>query len=206
MPVRGNPKRIFCEDVRWGDLDHAGFEEIVGFFKKKIENSFFSPIKDLLLPEHRTTGILVLTTLSAVIDLISQYYYSEEGIKHKDKYKRFLREHFEGFDQKIKIKKYPHAKDYADFFYEAFRCQLLHNFMLSEHSTIGWKTGMIFLHEWDENKGAKEVIVNPRLLFERLEEVFAEYIDNLLDGKNTELRQKFAQKLFVDTGVKVDGK
>ena len=190
--------------MRWGDLDRASFEEMVGFFEKKIENSFFLPIKTLLLPEYKTTGIMILTAISALIDLISQYYYSESGIKHKDKYKQFLREHFEGFAEKIKIKKYPHVKDYADFFYEAFRSQLLHNFMLSEYSTIGWKTDMIYLHVWDKAKGTKEVVVNPRLLFEKLEQVFADYIAKLLDKKNKELRKRFAQKLFIDTGVKID--
>jgi len=204
MTVKGNPQRIFCEGVRWGDLDNAEFEDIVGFFQRKIEYSFFIPIKDYLLPQYKTTGIMILTAVSAVIDLVSQYYYSGDALKHKDKYKRFLREHFPGFSDPVRIKKFPHVKDYADFFYEGFRCQLLHNFMLSEHSTIGWKTGTVFLHMWNPDNGAKEIIVNPRELLARLEAVFGDYITKLLDKHNIELRRNFANKLFIDTGVKVD--
>ncbi|MFH1783088.1 MAG: hypothetical protein ABH848_05685 [Candidatus Omnitrophota bacterium] len=75
MTVRGNPERIFCEGVRWGDLDKAGFNEVVGYFKKRIEDCFFNPVKRLLLPEYKTTGFLILAMISALVDLLSQYYY-----------------------------------------------------------------------------------------------------------------------------------
>ncbi|MBU1061562.1 MAG: hypothetical protein KJ952_02425, partial [Candidatus Omnitrophica bacterium] len=121
MTVRGNPQRIFCEGVRWGDLDKASFDEVVTCFKKRVEACFLNPIKELLLPEYKTTGFVILAVISALIDLLSQYYYGEPKIKHKDKYKRFLREHFPEFRQNISIKNLPHVKDFADFFYEGFR-------------------------------------------------------------------------------------
>jgi hypothetical protein len=101
------------------------------------------------------------------------------------------------------LKKFPHAKDLADFFYEGFRSQVLHNFMLTEHSTIGWKTDLIMVHVWDEKRGMQEVIVNPRLLTERLEEIFNGYLTALLDAKNCQLRASFINKLNLDTGVKI---
>ena len=203
MTVRGNPERIFCEGVRWGDLDKAGFDEVVGYFKKRVEGCLFNPVKRLLLPEYKTTGFVILAVISTLIDLLSQYYYCASKMKHKDKYKRFLRDNFAEFRQSISLKKIPHIKDFADFFYEGFRCQILHNFMLSEYSTIGWKTDLLYLNIWDKSKGLKEIIVNPRLFLGRLENVFISYIDDLLNQKNLELRDSFAKKLYIDTGVKI---
>ncbi len=203
MAVKGNPERIFCAGVRWGDLDKAGFNEVVGYFKKRVEDCFFNPVKNLLLPEYKTTGFVILGVISTLIDLISQYYYHDLGLKEKDNYKKFLREHFVEFRQEIALKGFPHIKDFADFFYEGFRCEILHNFMLSEHSTIGWKTGIAILNTWDEAGGSREVIVNPRAMLERLEEVFIKYMDELLNEKNFRMRDSFAKKLYIDTGVKV---
>ncbi|MFZ5801334.1 MAG: hypothetical protein ACOY3D_08200 [Candidatus Omnitrophota bacterium] len=203
MAIRGNPQRIFCEGVKWGDLDAASFEQVVGYFKKRVEICFFAPVKNLLLPEYKTTGFIVLAVISAVIDILSQYYYWESGIKHKDKYKKFLRDNFKEFRQPIALKRLPHVKDLADFFYEGFRCQILHNFMLSEYSTLSWKAGLLQVHLWDKEKSQKEVILNPRLLIEGLENIFLNYIGGLLDKKNSRLRAGFARKLFIDTGVKL---
>lgn len=203
MSIRGNPDRIFCPGIKWGDLDKATFEQIVSSFKKRVEICFFNPINNLLLPEYKTTGFVILAVISSLIDLLSQYYYWGPDIKHKDKYKRFLREHFAEFNQTISLKRYPHVKDFADFFYEGFRCQILHNFMLNECSTIGWKTDLVQVHVWDETKDLKEIIVNPRLLFERLKTVFEQYMDDLLNPKKAELRDSFIKKLYIDTGVKI---
>ncbi len=203
MVVRGNPERIFCEGVKWGDLDKASFDEVVGYFKKRVEDCFFNPVKKLLLPEYKTTGFVILSVISTLIDLISQYYYFGPEIKHKDKYKKFLRDHFAEFRQNISLKKFPFVKDFADFFYEGFRCQILHNFMLSEHSTIGWKTDLLYLNIWDKTKDLKEVIVNPRLMLQRLEDVFIQYIEDLLNPKKLKLRNGFAKKIYIDTGVKI---
>lgn len=203
MTIRGNPNRIFCDGIKWGDLDQASFEEIVGFFKKRVEICFFTPINKLLLPEYKTTGFVILAVISSLIDLLSQYYYWGPDIKHKDKYKRFLRDHFVEFNQSISLKRFPHVKDYADFFYEGFRCQILHNFMLNECSTIGWKTAVVQINVWDLKKNAIELIVNPRLMVEKLEVVFQQYMSDLLNPKNAERRDSFVKKLFIDTGVKL---
>jgi hypothetical protein len=203
MAVKGNPQRIFCEGVRWGDLDKAGFDEVVGYFKKRVEDCFFNPVKRLLLPEYKTTGFVILAIISTLIDLLSQYYYYDLKIKQKEKYKKFLREHFAEFRQNISLKKFPHIKDFADFFYEGFRCEILHNFMLSEYSTIGWKTDLLYLNTWDKTKGSKELIVNPKVMLQRLEDVFINYMDGLLNQKNHGLRDNFAKKLYIDTGVKI---
>ena len=189
--------------VRWGDLDKAGFNEVAGYFKKRVEDCFFHPVKNLLLPEYKTTGFVILAIISTLVDLLSQYYYYDLKIKQKDKYKRFLREHFAEFRQNVSLKKFPHLKDFADFFYEGFRCEILHNFMLSEYSTIGWKTQIAQLNIWDETKGLEEVIVNPKLMLEKLEDVFIKYMDDLLNEKNFDLRDNFAKKLYIDTGVKI---
>jgi hypothetical protein len=203
MAVRGNPQRIFCGSVRWQDLDKASFEEIVGYFRKRVEDCFFNPAKNLLLPEYKTTGFVIVSIISTLIDLISQYYYHGQDIKHKDKYKDFLREHFPEFRQSISLKRLPHVKDFADFFYEGFRCQILHNFMLSEYSTIGWKTGITYLHVWDESTGAKELIINPQVFLEKLLEVFTNYTDSLLKQGNRKLREGFTERFFLDTGLKL---
>jgi hypothetical protein len=204
MAIRGNPERFFCPGIKWGDLDKATLEEMVDFFRKRVEICFFTPIHKLLLPEYKTTGFITLAVISSLIDLLSQYYYWGPDIKHKDKYKRFLRDHFPEFNQTISLKRYPHVKDFADFFYEGFRCQILHNFMLNECSTIGWQTtSLVQLHIWDKTKELKEIIVNPRLLLERLEAAFQKYMDDLLNSKNSDLRDSFRKKLFIDTGVKI---
>jgi hypothetical protein len=203
MAIRGNPERIFCSGIKWGDLDKASFEEIVGYFKKRVEICFFNPINQLLLPEYKTTGFVTLAVISSLIDLLSQYYYWGPDIKHKDKYKRFLRDHFVEFNQTLSLKRFPHVKDYADFFYEGFRCQILHNFMLNECSTIGWKTDIVRLNVWDKTNNLVELIVNPRLLVERLEAVFSKYMEDLLNPQNFDLRDSFKKKLFIDTGVKI---
>ncbi|MFC1594253.1 hypothetical protein ACFL38_02895 [Candidatus Omnitrophota bacterium] len=204
MTIKGNPKRIFCDGVYWGELDKASFDEMVGYLKKRVEICFFNPIKTLLLPEYKTTGFMMIAVLSSLIDLVSQYYYGQPGMKSKDKYKRFLRDHFVEFRQKITVKKFSHVKDLADFFYEGFRCQILHNFMLTEYSTIGWQTGLVHINTWNTKKDLKEIIINPRLLTERLESVFLDYIDDLLNPKNAQLREAFVKKLFIDTGVKLE--
>lgn len=203
MAVKGNPQRIFCAGVRWGDLDKAGFNEVVGYFKKRVEDCFFNPVKNLLLPEYKTTGFVILAVISTLIDLLCQYYYYDLKLKQKEKYKKFLREHFAEFRQEISLKKIPQVKDFADFFYEGFRCEILHNFMLSEYSTIGWKTAIAQLNIWDETKDLKEVIVNPKSMLQRLEDVFIKYTDDLLELKNFRLRDNFAKKLYIDTGVKI---
>ena len=204
MAVKGNPQRIFCGSVRWGDLERGGFEEVVGYFKKRVEDCFFNPAKNLLLPEYKATGFVIVSIISTLVDLISQYYYHGQAIKHKDKYKEFLREHFPEFRQSISLQRLPYVKDFADFFYEGFRCEILHNFMLSEYSTIGWKTGITYLHTWDKNTGAKELIINPKVFLERLQDIFTNYINALLNQENHKLREGFAKRLFLDTGVKLN--
>lgn len=76
------------------------------------------------------------------------------------------------------------------FFYEGFRCEI-------------WKTQIAQLNTWDETKGLKEVIINPKLMLQRLEDVFIKYIEDLLNEKNFRLRDNFAKKLYIDTGVKI---
>jgi hypothetical protein len=75
--------------------------------------------------------------------------------------------------------------------------------MLSEYSTIGWKTDLVQLNIWDESKGAKEIIINPKIFLERLENVFINYMDGLLNQKEFSLRDSFAKKFYIDTGVKI---
>lgn len=154
-----------------------------------------------------------------IIDLLSQYWYGLPSSNGK-KYKDFLKILMRSFQSKIKppLKYYwwnernkvweeRSLHDYAQAFYQIFRCGVLHNAMIMDCGRISGKSILkksIKLRSWKyENKKGKEVAVNPILLLKNLEIFFNRYIKRLYNVRERNLRRNFIKKFEWDFGVKI---
>jgi hypothetical protein len=209
--LRGNLERAFSPHCEYKDLLDKNFEQVVIAFKDRIKAWY---IDQALFPIQKSEGFLMTTMSCIVIDLLSQYYYNLDASR-REEFEKFLSEHIPEFNEKIEplesstfysdewspetIANLSHA------FYHGFRCGIVHNGRVLEYGRISGDLEapkIVQVKPW-KNGGGREVAVNPRLLIERVDKIFHDYVDKLLDPSNKDLREKFAKKFERDFAIPV---
>jgi hypothetical protein len=149
--------------------------------------------------------------------LLSQFIYGTQESSSRA-YKWFLRKNMPDFRRKIKppLKtcryingqgwKYEYKKDFAEAFWHAYRCGVVHSAMILDYGRISGEDivgiGRIAnLRRW--GKRDREIAVNPFLLLKNTEQAFDRYIAHLLNPTNKKLRQIFAKKFYRSFGKKI---
>ena len=205
-----NPSRTFAPHTHYQDLAGKSFEEVVKLFASRVQAWYLDQV---LCREGGDDGFLRTTMSCVVLDLLSQYYFDLPNSQESG-FRQFLREKIPQFNQRIdpeiQSSTYRNGEwrvepiDSLDkAFWHGFRCGIIHNGMILEYgrvSTSRIAPEIIQLRE-REDKNGTEVAVNPILLLERVNQLFQDYIRQLLSPSETELRKKFAAKFERDFGV-----
>ncbi len=205
-----NPSRVFAPDTHYQNLAGKSFEEVVKIFSRRVQVWY---LDQALRCKGRDGGFLRTTMSCIVLDLLSQYYFDLQNSQETG-FRKFLLEKIPQFNQPIdpKIQSSTYRKgewcveqiDSLDkAFWHGFRCGIIHNGMILEYGRISASEvapKIVQLRE-REDKNGTEVAVNPALLLERINQLFQEYIRQLLGPSETELRKKFAAKFERDFGV-----
>ncbi len=215
--ARPNPEKAFSKDRRYGDLNPRNFDSIIRAFERRVLHWYFFQAKEIK-EKVQAQGFIITQIACTIIDVLSQYVYNLQE-SDGNYYKRFLKEHiaeFNGFidppiksftylkrDRKWKVEE---IRDFADAFWHAFRCGVVHNAMILDYGRISGedivgKGRIVCLRTW--GNGEREVAVNPFELMDRLEEVFRNYIGQLLDPKNKQLRRNFSDKFYLSFGLRI---
>jgi len=210
-----NPEKAFAKDTHYKHLDSYDFTDVVKAFDRRIKYWYFYHAKELVPKQHQ--GFAIVVIVSVIIDLLSQFIYGTQESSARI-YKCFLRKYIPEFRKKIKppLKSYRHVhdngwkmeliKDFADAFYHAVRCGVVHSAMILDYAGIAGedevpKGRVICCNPWGDGK--REVAVNPFVLLERAEQAFDQYIEKLQNPANKSLRQKFAKKFYRSFGKKI---
>lgn len=217
-----NPERNFGGGKLYKDIQKMSFEEAVQAFKGRIKSWFLNPASPIVKEGERSipNGFQVIQACCIVIDLLSQYVNDLPASQAKE-YIDFLKNldplFVETIDPPIEswsykkdagkgnawIQKSERIETLAQGFYHGFRCAIVHNAMIMDYGRISGEPvapKTVQLRPWD---GKREIAVNPTLLFAAVLKRFDEYISDLLDKNNNELRQRFASKFERDFGIKL---
>ena len=205
-----NPSRAFAPQTLYKDLVGKSFEEVVKIFASRVQTWYLDQV---LHREGGDDGFLRTTMSCIVLDLLSQYYFDLPNSQESG-FRQFLREKIPQFNQRIdpaiQSSTYRngewwvepiHSLDKA--FWHGFRCGIIHNGMILEYGRISTPRiapEIVQLRDRDDKHGT-EVAVNPVLLLERVNQLFQDYMRQLLSPSETELRKKFAAKFERDFGV-----
>lgn len=224
MIDKGNlidPERFFTYNKKIKELKRKNFNEIVSLFKKRIKKWYFEPAK-LLLSSSVHYDFIVMVINNIIIDLLSQYRYNLEQ-SDPQKFKLFLKDYIPEFDNNFKekgmIRYYSFNEkkvissnaqtfpaNYSKAFYKAFRNGIIHNAVILPYGGIGRDYPEI-LHEeiWGQPDDKITLAINSKLLFEKLKDVFKDYITKLKDSDsiNDNLRNNFKEKFYRDFGYKI---
>ncbi|MHA1490695.1 MAG: hypothetical protein ACTSRI_13685 [Promethearchaeota archaeon] len=225
MIDKGNaidPKRNFTFNNKIRELNGKEFNEIVDLFKKRIKKWYIEPAEHLLSTSfHYDFIVMVINTI--IIDLLSQYRYNLKK-SNKKRFKRFLRDYIPEFDNRFiqngEIRYYNFEEkefisrpaqtfpgNYGVAFYEVFRNGIVHNAVILPYGGIGRDYSEIIYEEiWGQPDNKITLVINCKLLFEKLKEVFDKYITNLKDrdSDNDILRCNFKAKFYRDFGYMIE--
>ncbi len=213
-----DPERNFTYKTKMKELKGKSFNEIVELFNERISKWYIEP-GEILLSKSVHYDFIVMTINIIIIDLLSQYRYNKKENSPKT-FKKFLREHIPEFDEFFEnqgkityfnknlgkfdsewVQTFP--ANYYNAFYKPFRNGIVHNAMILPYGGIGRDYSEI-LHEepWNDNI---TLAVNTKLLFEKIKEVFGNYIEQLKENSsnNDILRCNFKAKFYRDFGYKI---
>jgi len=218
-----DPERNFTFNKTISELNGKNFCEIVDLFKKRITKWYIEPA-ELLLSSSVHYDFIVMSINIIIIDLLSQYRYNLKK-SNKRRFKRFLRDNIPEFDNHFvhdgKIKYYSFRErnfisppvqtfpaNYGVAFYEAFRNGIVHNATILPFGGIGRDDPNNIIHEeaWGGLLDKKvTLVINSKLLFEKLKKLFEKYISDLKDRNylNDILRYKFKEKFYRDFGFTI---
>lgn len=214
-----NPEKTFCLRYLYKDLDPNDLNSIICKFEERIKYWFFKPTKDLIRKNIQANNFFAIIIVCVIIDLLSQYWYGLPS-SNKKNYNDFLKIFMQSFHSKINppLKNYywderhgawkeVRLYNYAQAFYQIFRCGVLHNAMIMDCGRISGKSVLkksIKLRSWKyEDKKGKEIAVNPIMLLKNLELFFNRYIKKLYNVHEKILRQNFIKKFEWDFGIKI---
>lgn len=194
------------------DLYDMNYEEVIKFFKDRIDYFYIKPSKFIIKKIKRRKkyasifGFILIAFSSILIDTLSQYRYGEITSKETI-FTQFLRDYIKKFkstftkigklylkdDMKNSIK--GSQTNYADVFYKGFRCGIVHNGKILSYGGYVYNQNSFFKeNQWtDSNKTKRlELAIDPVILFKRVEDAFKKYIKELQTNLYmTEFLEKF---------------
>jgi len=180
-------------DVQWKALSFTGERDwlrAVAVLRRRLEERFLKPARSLL--RQKRSGFAVLALDSLLVETLQQFL---EGVPETPRVLRNGRqvlasqEYFEAFLTSPYFGSgfsAPHAR----LFYTTIRCGILHQAEVKGSSLVRRDRPLV-----SPGKDGKGIVVNPRLLHERLEQAFRRYLADLRSPSETQLRRRFRKKM-----------
>lgn len=166
----------------------------------KIEIYFDRVLGWQLIPAQETadkinhSGFAVLQIITSFFESIAKY---REGYCEKDASKKFFKKGFELVFPQIQeaIFDLTQRDELLEKIYDEIRCGLYHASLTGASTVITGQTNSAI----EIRPGV--IIVNPHRIVEPLEVYLRNYVRDLRDAKNVELRQKFEARFDFDSGI-----
>jgi hypothetical protein len=169
----------------WKAIDfntEEGWQKAVTILDDRIRGRFFVPIR--LIEDEYGAGFAILALHSLLIETLQQF---REGTI--DTPRRKGEEYFINFLTGTCLKKY-FDDELAKQFYQVIRCGILHQGEVKGNSVV--RCDVPLVQHTKDKKGLK---VNRRRLNSKLEAAFDEYLNQLRNPANLELRSRFRNKM-----------
>ncbi len=145
----------FSPGILLKDLDKYN---VIKAFNDRVEKWYFEPIK---IMNNEKLGFAATALIASVIDILAKTSnHDQETNKNKKKYTKWIKE------------KFKFTEDVASNFYNHFRCGLLHSGCIESGGYINYEEPSFY------RKHENSIIINPDLFFNKLKEVFYEFIKN----------------------------
>lgn len=199
---RVKDNRYFNFDTTIGQLKDKPYDYIIEAFKKRIEKWFIYPA-NIIVERDAKEGHLsfpIILIDCALIESLCQFYIGKKETEPKD-YKDFLRKIIPEFSRKLKRKNIigkNKLRDYADIFYSAFRCGLMHSAMIKPYGGIAGQENIV---KYDDKEGI--LVVQPILLHKEIVKFFDKYIKLLSERRDKKQLAKFRKKMWIDFAIRV---
>ncbi len=159
-----------------------GWQKAVAMLDDRIRGRFFAPIA--LIENEYGAGFAILALHCLLIETLQQF---REGAI--DTPPRKGEEYFIKFLTETSLKRY-FDKELAAEFYEVIRCGILHQGEVKGSSVV--RCDVPLVQRTEDKMGLK---INRRLLNVKLEAVFDEYLNQLRNPVNSDLRLRFRKKM-----------
>ena len=218
-----NPDRHFSNSKKIGELNGKTFNEAIDIFKERIDH-WYILVGDTILKQKDSIifsfGLMTINVI--IIDLLSQYKYNlkrSEGVSFRAFLIKYIPEFGNNFKNDYKVKYYHPIKkkyiqksanrcftDYAQAFWEGFRCGIVHNAMILPFGRINTEpVNIIDEATWVDSNGDDRVdlVIQPINLFHRIKDIFNVYINNLKNLKFKKQRDNFKAKFKRDFGYQI---
>jgi len=166
------------------------WEQGIAIFVDRIQGRFFNFVDKI--KDDTYAGFAVMALDCLLIETLQQF---REGVEESSivvngRTKGQSKEFFKRFLTKTSFKKY-FNDDMAVIFFKKIRCGILHQAEIKGDSRIRICKSDPLVKKTD-NEG---LIINRQLFHMQLEEVFREYVEDLRDPANSDLREKFKNKM-----------
>lgn len=188
-------EKMFSPKYKFSQIDPNNFTDLIEKFEDRMNGWYFNPANILLKNKH--TGFPVMAIACIIVDTLAGYFKGLERDTEESDFIEFLREKIPELHTELPLEcqnKYPNLrkKDYAYAIYKAFRCGILHEARIKHYGAISEEN--VELIKYDAKSGW--ILINPRNLVAKLEEVFNEYIKNLKNGENAQLVKNFKKRFY----------
>lgn len=167
----------------------SNWKKAINIFIDRIQGRYFDAIKKISNNKNEKEmlkyGFSIMCIQCLLIDTLVKFRYgptiSKRGtitynFENKKKFTRFLKEiFFEDFDYNMAVR-----------FYEDIRCGIMHFGTTKRNSRLTCDSNCLITEIEDGN-----ISVDIRILEEKLEQYFQQYIKEIKLGKQTEMRENF---------------
>lgn len=193
-------------DIQRSTKWNRDWETAVTYLKERIDGRFLKQISALIRNQDKATarfsGFAIVALDCLLIETLDQFY--------KGRYSTPRRSTKTGdpdveafhavFQRSSKLRGIFDTQGKTKVFYQQIRCGLLHQAETKKSSKISRKRNVVV--EWcDADRPEEGLVIHPRLFHEAVRDVFFEYLGELGEVKNGNLRGKFKKKMNLIAGL-----
>lgn len=175
-------EKYFTED--WRALkfkDEKEWLKAIDIFYDRLSSRFLKYINKI--EKYKYSGFAIMALDCLLIETLQQF---SDGVPNneghsKRRYVKYLIDNFDEFDS-----------DIAKMFYDKIRCGILHQAEVKSSSRIRIDSNLPIVKYSKDRKG---LIINRRKFHKNLLEIINNYIDELKNSENIDLRKNFRKKM-----------
>jgi hypothetical protein len=171
-------------------LKSGTFDDLFDIFEDRMQNWFLFPIKKLLETPH--------CQIAAVTLLISYFEGIEIYLSGKDSKNKSFKFFAKGFSKVFPVKDGSEAaRSIAQAMYDQARCGFVHDGMFRNRVFFSNVHSKPIIFSFPKKNGIidtaqiESIVINPWLLFESIQNHFADYLKSLRNENNKAIRQSF---------------
>ncbi|MBI2485610.1 MAG: hypothetical protein HYW01_01340 [Deltaproteobacteria bacterium] len=186
-PMRISPKYA-VED--WKAVDFSteeGWKKAICIFEDRIRGRFLDLIDAIKCSTYAGFAVLALDCL--LIETLQQF---RKGLPATPQGRGEAGKFFESFLTETSFSSYFNNKELASMFYNQIRCGILHQGEVKENSRVLIRKVTPLVSFTADRRG---IIINRKLFHKQLVNEFEQYLSQLRDPSNSDLRSKFKKKM-----------